>query len=275
VAVLFGGHDIYGLRADTWTWDGTHWSEIPWLIWPSPRQGGAFIYDPVRHVSVLFGGATSTGWDNFINDTWTFDGTAWSQQSPKTSPSPRAFSAVAFDSTRGIVVLYGGWTNGGALNDVWIWDGTNWTQQASSGPPGLFPLGLLYRQADDSLVLVVQTTAGPVTTWALTQQTWHEVTSGGTAPCLDRYGGSAADPRRGVLVFFGGYCSRATVWWYGSAWTAVTWPHDPPNRGNEAGRPAMAYDADHGVVLLFGGVANGTYFNDLWSWDGAIWTTLA
>jgi hypothetical protein len=45
-----------------------------------------------------------------------------------------------------------------------------------------------------------------------------------------------------------------------------------PARGNEAGRPAMTYDPDLRAVLLFGGVGNGTYFNDLWAWDGAAWT---
>jgi hypothetical protein len=31
----------------------------------------------------------------------------------------------------------------------------------------------------------------------------------------------------------------------------------------------MAYDPDHKVVLLYGGSGGGTYFNDLWAWDGA------
>jgi hypothetical protein len=37
----------------------------------------------------------------------------------------------------------------------------------------------------------------------------------------------------------------------------------------------MSRDPDHQVVLLYGGDAPGTYFNDLWTWDGAVWARLA
>ena len=47
------------------------------------------------------------------------------------------------------------------------------------------------------------------------------------------------------------------------------------NRGNEGGRPAMVYDPDHQLVLLFGGVGNGTFFSDTWAWDEAGWTKVA
>jgi hypothetical protein len=282
VAVLFSGNDSNGLPSDTWTWDGKQWTQVQTTNSPPPRQGGAFIYDPVRHVSVLFGGATGPGWDGATNDTWTFDGTHWAQQLPKTSPNPRAFPVVAFDSSRGVVVLFGGWTSNGALNDLWTWDGVNWTQQltsAASAVPSLFPLGLAYRSADSSLLLVGQDTIGTsiystVESWALVQNTWSKVTAGGAPPCLDHYGGSAQDVKRGELVFFGGYCTGATVQFDGSTWTATTPNPSPINRGNEAGRPAMAYDPDHQVVLLFGGFASGTYFNDLWTWDGTTWARI-
>ena len=64
------------------------------------------------------------------------------------------------------------------------------------------------------------------------QKSWHQVTPGEVkAPCLNHYGGSAEDPQRGVLVFFGGYCTGAAVQWDGSAWTAATPSSSPPNRG--------------------------------------------
>ena len=283
MAVLFGGFNGNEITSDTWTWDGRTWSLVVTDIAPPARVGGSFIYDPVRHVSVLFGGNGVRGWwSDFLNDTWTFDGSRWSHKSPTTMPTARAYSAVAFDSHRGVTTLFGGWTNNGALTDSWTWDGTGWTQvaPAASNPPALFPLGLAYRQADDSLVLVGQVTSGTsiyamAQTWTFAQQTWRQVISGGTAPCLDHYGASAQDLQRGVLVFFGGYCPGPTVEWDGSAWKATTPNPSPPDRGNEAGRPAMAYDPDHQTVLLFGGVANGTFFNDLWAWDGAVWARLA
>jgi hypothetical protein len=124
------------------------------------RMGGAFIYDPVRHVSVLFGGGAPGGTDELC-DTWTFDGSRWTQQHPATSPSPREFSTVAFDSHLGVIVRFGGYAAQSGLNDLWTWDGTNWTQLASAAsPPNLFPLGLGYRQSDDSLFLAGQSSPG-------------------------------------------------------------------------------------------------------------------
>jgi hypothetical protein len=275
--VVFGGDGPYGPSADTWIWKGGHWSTVQTDVAPSPRQGGAFIYDPVRHVSVLFGGAGSGGWDSPLGDTWTFDGAHWTQLSPPISPNARGSAAVTFDIHRNVVVMYGGWDGHGAIGDLWDWDGTNWSPRpASAATPVLFPLGLAYRAPDDSTLLVGQVAPGSVIsnqvqTWALAGNRWSQSTVTSTLPCLDHYGGSADDSPRGQLVFFGGYCPNSTVVWNGSAWSESTPNPSPVARGNEAGRPAMTYDADLPAVLLFGGVANGTYFNDLWAWDGAKW----
>lgn len=282
-AVLFGGTDGNQITADTWIWDGRKWSLAMNDMAPPARMGGAFIYDPVRHVSVLFGGNGVRGWfSDFLNDTWTFDGSKWSQKSPTTFPNPRAFSAVAFDTRRGVVVLFGGFNADGGLNDLWTWDGTNWTQAATpASPPKLFPLGLAYRQSDDSLRVAGQSAPkgmgiyAAVQSWAYVNQTWREVTVGSTPPCLDHYGASAQDVQRGALVFFGGYCKGPTVEWDGSVWKSTTPNPSPPNRGEEGGSPAMTYDPDHHVVLMYGGHTTGSYFNDLWSWDGAVWSRLA
>ena len=276
-AVMFGGDGPNGPLGDTWTWNGRRWTPVPTDIAPSARQGGAFIYDPVRHVSVMFGGAGQGGWGDPLGETWTFDGSRWTRQLPTTSPSPRAFAAVTFDTKRGVVVLFGGYTGQTFLNDVWTWDGANWTQQASSLPP-MYPLGLAYRSADDSMLLVGQAAGAGiqagVQTWTYAQQTWRPQTPAGAPSCIDHYGGSAEDVQKGALVFFGGYCPNSTVVWNGSAWSETTPKPSPAARGNEAGRPAMTYDPDLGVVLLFGGVANGTYFNDMWAWDGAAWSNV-
>lgn len=38
---------------------------------------------------------------------------------------------------------------------------------------------------------------------------------------------------------------------------------------------AMAYDSDHGLVLLFGGADERQVLGDLWSWDGKTWRCLS
>src|SRR6187551_468554 len=41
--------------------------------------------------------------------------------------------------------------------------------------------------------------------------------------------------------------------------------------GGRAGM-GMAYDAAHGQVVMFGGVINGGWLNDTWTWNGTHWT---
>ena len=41
---------------------------------------------------------------------------------------------MAYDATRGVVVLFGGWHHPDHLGDTWEWDGNIWTQVATFGP---------------------------------------------------------------------------------------------------------------------------------------------
>jgi hypothetical protein len=68
-----------------------------------------------------------------LADTWEWDGQAWTQVED-TGPSDRTRPALAYDSTRSRVVLFGGEGAGGPLGDTWEWDGDEWTQVADTGP---------------------------------------------------------------------------------------------------------------------------------------------
>src|SRR5262245_20663037 len=56
------------------------------LASPSARYAAQMDYDAATGNIVLFGGATRGGVDG---DTWTFNGTTWTQLSPSTSPAAR------------------------------------------------------------------------------------------------------------------------------------------------------------------------------------------
>jgi hypothetical protein len=66
----------------------------------------------------------------------------------------------------------------------------------------------------------------------------------------------------------GGPYDDDTWVWDGTGWTELSPPQSPPPR--EGG--GMAYDARHGVVVLFGGRGATSYFNDTWTFDGTTWT---
>jgi uncharacterized protein (TIGR03437 family) len=140
--VLFGGsREQFPLTEiafnDTWTWDGSNWTQRSPQSSPAVRGGHALAYDSAHGQVVLFGGDTSevNVGNTFFSDTWTWDGANWTQKSPQSAPSARSGHAMAYDSSHGQVVLYGGYGAVGFLGDIWTWDagGGGTTPQINAG----------------------------------------------------------------------------------------------------------------------------------------------
>lgn len=118
--VMFGGIDpqIGGVDT-TWLFDGTNWTAAPITgAKPAVRTGAKMVYDSLRGVCVLTGGANpNTG--SAIVDTWEFDGTSWKQVPSATTGRFAASLAYSPGSRR--VVQFGGAnpTNGSNLGDTW------------------------------------------------------------------------------------------------------------------------------------------------------------
>jgi hypothetical protein len=149
VTVLFGGEkctsghcnsssaENYGftLQNDTWVYNGTTWSQKSTPTAPPARIDATMVFDSARGVTVLFGGTTcyvNCATDVEYDDTWEWNGTSWTQQMPTNSPGGRDSFAMAFDSARGVTVLFGGY-DGAA--DTWEWNGSNWTNTLPANPP--------------------------------------------------------------------------------------------------------------------------------------------
>lgn len=123
--------------ADTWVWNGFSWSlRIPANA-PSARSGHALAYDLLRDEAVLFGGIQASN-AAYLNQTWVYTGQNWVQRFPGASPPARRLHAMAYDSDRRVVWLFGGDSSipGMTLGDLWRWDGVTWTQQnwVGTGP---------------------------------------------------------------------------------------------------------------------------------------------
>jgi hypothetical protein len=88
--VLFGGSNSLGGRKgfgatnDTWAWDGSDWILRTVRVAPSARWQPASVVDSTTGDVVLFGGIAQDGYRNLyaLDDTWTWDGSAWTQRSP-------------------------------------------------------------------------------------------------------------------------------------------------------------------------------------------------
>ena len=92
---------------------------------PSARYDASMVYDAATRNTVLFGGSGSAP----SAETWTWNGSGWTQMSPGASPPALRGAAMAYDAFTHDVVLFGGLTAAGATNGTWTWDGTTWTQQ--------------------------------------------------------------------------------------------------------------------------------------------------
>src|SRR5262249_27604009 len=123
--VMFGGTTTAAELHDTWTFDGTAWTEKHPAHVPPARHAPAMVYDPSRARTVLFGGmAGGTVGATYYADTWTWDGSDWTSVSPSASPPPRAGSAATWEPKAARVFLFAGQNASSDLVDAWTWDGS-------------------------------------------------------------------------------------------------------------------------------------------------------
>lgn len=69
---------------------------------------------------MLFGGAVGTCCSVSLNDTWTWNGTNWTEIYPTTNPTARNAQAMAYDAHRHVLLMFGGATAGPLLDDTWF-----------------------------------------------------------------------------------------------------------------------------------------------------------
>jgi len=82
-------------------------------------------YDSAHDQVLLYGGASaSCASASTCNDTWVWDGAAWTLKAPQFSPPPRYKHAMTFDSGNNVAVMFGGRDpNNNFLGDTWTWSG--------------------------------------------------------------------------------------------------------------------------------------------------------
>ncbi len=107
-----------------WEYNGSTWAQVTAMNpGPPPRQDAGFVHDPVRGVSILFGGMAG----GVQSDVWEWDGNArtWSPiPSPPPIPMARQKHAMAYDIPRRKAVVFGGDNGGGFgwISDTWLYD---------------------------------------------------------------------------------------------------------------------------------------------------------
>lgn len=258
------------------------WIKLSLASLPSARSAASFAYDADTQSTVLFGGGANNN-AVLYNDTWLFTRPfGWSQLSPATSPSPRNGAGFAYDPITKTAVLFGGF-GGSLLNETWTWDGVTWTQQFPqvSPPPRSFNSEQMAFDASSGTVVLFGgygpngTFFGDTWVWNGKANTWTE-----------RFPATSPSPRGTTLAYdgatkqviiFGGENGGGSFLGETWTWNGVTWRRRVPTSSpSPRTNLAMAYDANRGEVVLFGGYnfVGGQALNDTWTWNGTTWSQI-
>ncbi|MGD0249703.1 MAG: hypothetical protein ABSB97_02270 [Thermoplasmata archaeon] len=212
----------------------------------------------------------------------------WTELLPTSAPSPRYGAALAFDPIGNYTLLFGGAFNpfsGGYVHygDTWIYRSGGWTNLTSTlsvAPPARKDAGVAYDAADGYIVMFGGDTGanGSVylnDTWVFQNMAWHQIFSS-TSPSPRSGLMMTFDARDSYVLLFGGCtatCSPTPETWKYRAgeWSPVTTTGGSPPVRAACG---LAYDANDGYVLMFGGWNVTDRFNETWSYAGGQWTQL-
>jgi hypothetical protein len=129
-----------------------------------------------------------------------------------TDPSPRIDHAMAYDSERAKIVLFGGGDDTSFFGDTWEWDGNEWTQIADTGPSNRSFHSMIYDTSEKEMLLFGGYTSYAVPnpifgdTWKMKDNVWVKAQDMGPGPLALAdmiYTGKRA-------VHFGGYNGTVT-----------------------------------------------------------------
>jgi hypothetical protein len=231
------GYVVLLVANETWRFSGGSWSQLHPKHSPPGRFASGIAYDAKDGYVVLFGGLNSSS-RKFYGDTWKFSAGDWSKLSTPTAPSARAYVGMAYDSTDGYVLLFGGCyfsiPCGKALADTWKFAGGVWSQLTPTTSPG----------SRGGLAL----------------------TDDPAASAILLFGGATSSGNTSKLL-------RDTWTFAGGTWSQLSPSRSPPARI----LAAFTYDVKNGYPVLFGGTNNGSSsgsLNDTWKFAGGTWSKI-
>src|SRR5262245_41579066 len=197
----------------------------------------------------------------------------WEQRAVS-GPSPRCEYGFAYDSMRGVSVLFGGSSTldfASVNSETWEWDGAQWSLRTSAGPSARCDNAMAY---DSNRHRVVSfggyngVYLGDTWEWDGTQ--WQQIPGAGPVARADAF--MAFDSNRNVMVLFGGQASNGAItrdtWEYNGTWVRRATGGPPAARWIHR----MAYDRIRGVVVMYAGANPLGLLSDVWEWNGTSWT---
>jgi hypothetical protein len=175
VTVLYGAA-YSGGNPETWEYNGGEnaWTKKTPAQQPTATGDGALMkYDGSLGKVVLLAGTMNYASQTETDETWLWDGTAWTQAAG-TQPSKGLLGGMAFDSFRNQMVLIS------TVMETWTFDGASWTKMNPAASPTPSPNGyfaLAYHPAWHTSLFFGGESQGeswtyPETTWQWNGTTW-------------------------------------------------------------------------------------------------------
>ncbi len=213
--ILFGGFGYNSTSkvdqyfSDTWKFFNGTWTKLTPTAAPTAREGASMTYDTALGKVVLFGGIVNG--NGLGQDTWTFNGTEWSQvtQSGGNGPSGRALAQFAYDPHTHSVILFGGYGTSQLvpLNDTWSFSNGIWTYLPELVSPPARASGALILDSVSSQMILWGGDSDPTSpAFSVYADTWildsvsasiGALPSSGIAPLLVAFSGTAHHGRPG------------------------------------------------------------------------------
>ncbi|MCI4335622.1 MAG: PKD domain-containing protein, partial [Thermoplasmata archaeon] len=286
--VLFGGRNATGAPSnDTWEFAYGNWTDLtPNLtLSPSPRWNASMAWDAADAYVLLFGGENQTA---VFNDTWQFNGTAWSELAPARSPPPDFGGRIVDDLADHAVELFGGSgsLSGGSAgyNFTWNFTAGNWTNitgTVSGTPPDpRIATAAAYDEAD-AVDLLYGGSAPTSSSCSTTGYTWTFANGSYrnlSAALLSAPPAFLVSPMlaydsayAGVLLFGGaliGACGASDQTWifHAGAWFNLTGSYGPP--ATEFAQ--LAANPTDDSALLFSGETKAGLATTSWNFTPAL-----
>jgi hypothetical protein len=279
-------------KNDGLAWVPGQWTRSKALENPLPRTAHPVVYVG-DHRALIFGGEIrDTHTPPMINrgETWLYDlvRRSWQRTGVAPAPPPRCHLPAAYSPDHHLLLLAGGWFNGGpdkfVLSDTWTLDvrSGRWQQRTPSGVkmPRQSDAGLVYHPPSKRFLLFTNTSQYA---YDPAQDRWEQIVK---PSAVDRDGKPAErlgrispmtgfDPATQQVVSFGGarqhdgkrvYLGDTSLYdAERNQWTVLAPKVAPSPRV----RSGFAYDSRRGRFVLFGGVRDqfSTRDRDLWSFD--------
>ncbi|HSW61414.1 MAG TPA: kelch repeat-containing protein, partial [bacterium] len=178
---------------------------------------------------------------------------------------------IAFDSTRGVLVMFGGY----GRRDTWEFDGKCWKKASliSSAP---FPREggrIAYSTKNGKMLLFGGHKSGGMMSndiWEYDGIKWVDLTPSPLPsdwPPIRSHHGWDYNSGTGKFILFGGSFKNDIWEWNGTAFKKITVADSPSPRT----ATDIVYDSTRNVFVLFGGYTFDGYSDETWEFDGTDW----